>query len=235
MRTFHSPLPLGWVAAAVALALLAWQGHHLAHRLPQFEQMIEGLGPWGPVAFCAALLLLQPLFVPDTLFALAAGAAFGIAGGSACYFPAMYVMCLETQWLGSHLLKARVLRLLESRPQLGAVIRAAPKGGARFVFMVRLVPINQALVSYALGAAGVPLRAALAGNPALFTHTFPTLYFGAAAVHITRMAGTGHQQWERDGILLLLGLGVCVLLGLQIQRRAWAAITKRAPTKNAGT
>jgi uncharacterized membrane protein YdjX (TVP38/TMEM64 family) len=227
LRAIRSPAPLGWAAAAVALALLAWQGHHLAHRLPQFEQMIEGLGPFGPVVFCVALLVLQPLLVPDTLFALAAGAAFGVAEGSAYYFAALYVMCLETQWLGSHLLKARVLRLLAARPRLETVVRAAPKGGARFVFLVRLVPINQALVSYALGAAGVPLRAALAGNPAMFTHTFPTLYFGAAAVHITRMAGTGHQQWERDGILLLLGLGVCVAIGLQIQRRAWAAITKQ--------
>jgi uncharacterized membrane protein YdjX (TVP38/TMEM64 family) len=229
LRAIRSSARLGWAAAAVALALLAWQGHHLAHRLPEFERAIEGLGPFGPAVFCAALLLLQPLLVPDTLFALAAGAAFGVAEGSVYYFAALYVMCLETQWLGSHLLKARVLRLLAARPRLATVVRAAPKGGARFVFLVRLVPINQALVSYALGAAGVPLRAALAGNPAMFTHTFPTLYFGAAAVHITRMAGTGHRQWEIDGVLLLVGLGVCVALGLQIQRRAWAAITKQQP------
>jgi hypothetical protein len=58
----------------------------------------------------------------------------------------------------------------------------------------------------------------------MLTHMFPTVYFGAAAAHLTRMAGTGHREWETEGVLLLLGLGVCVLLMLQVTRRAWAAI-----------
>jgi hypothetical protein len=58
----------------------------------------------------------------------------------------------------------------------------------------------------------------------MFTHMLPTVYFGAAAVHVTRMAGRGHREWEIDGVLLLLGLGVCVALMLEITRRAWAAI-----------
>jgi ABC-type transporter Mla subunit MlaD len=32
------------------------------------------------------------------------------------------------------------------------------------------------------------------------------------------MAGTGHTQWERDGILGLLGLGVVVWLVLWLTR-----------------
>jgi uncharacterized membrane protein YdjX (TVP38/TMEM64 family) len=215
---------LRWAAGAVALGLLAWQGHHLAHWLPQFEQTIEKLGPWGPVVFCVSLLVLEPLLVPDTLFALAAGAAFGLVAGTAYYVAAVYVMCLGVQWLGRYWLKARVLRLLESRPRLRAMVMAAPKGGVRFAFLVRLVPVNQALLSYAMGAAGVPLRASLAGNLGMFTHMLPTVYLGAAAVHMTRMAGTGHQQWETEGILLILGLGVCVALALLVTRRALAAI-----------
>jgi len=53
---------------------------------------------------------------------------------------------------------------------------------------------------------------------------FPTVYFGAAAVHMTRMAGTGHKQWEIEGVVLMLGLGVCVALTLLITRRALVAI-----------
>jgi hypothetical protein len=58
----------------------------------------------------------------------------------------------------------------------------------------------------------------------MFTHMFPTVYFGAAAVHMTRMAGTGHKQWETEGVRLMLGLGVCVALTLLVTRRAWAAV-----------
>jgi uncharacterized membrane protein YdjX (TVP38/TMEM64 family) len=186
--------------------------------------MIEGLGPWGPVVFCVSLLVLEPFLVPDTLFALAAGAAFGVVAGTAYYFAAVYVMCLGVQWLGRHWLKARVLRLLGARHTLRAMVLSAPKGGVRFTFLVRLVPVNPALLSYGLGAAGVPLRAAVVGNLGMFTHMLPTVYFGAAAMHVTRMAGRGHKEWELEGLLLMLGLAVCAALALQITRRAWAAI-----------
>jgi uncharacterized membrane protein YdjX (TVP38/TMEM64 family) len=218
---------LHWAAAAVVLALLAWQGHHLAHRLPRFEQAIEGLGPWGPIAFCAAVLVLEPLLVPDTLFALAAGAAFGPIAGTVYYGGAVYLACLGLQWLGGRWLKAPVLRQLEKSERIQTLVRNATRGGTRPVFFVRLVPVSPALLSYALGAAGVPLRSALVGNLGMFVHMLPTLYFGAAAVHVTRMAGTHHTQWERDGVLGMLGLGLCALVAMQITRRV------RARTLNA--
>ena len=213
-----------WLAAGAGLVLLAWQGHRLAHWLPAFEETIERLGPRGPVVFCIALLLLEPLFVPDTLFALAAGVAFGPVAGTLYYAGAVYVACLGIQWLGGRWLKAPVLRQLESSERIRALVTKAASGGPRLTLLVRLVPINQALLSYALGAAGVPLRNALVGNLGMFPHMLPTLYFGAAAVHMTRMAGTGHTQWERDGILGTLGLGVGVWLALRLTRRARSVI-----------
>lgn len=223
-RAAGGPARLGWSAGAVVLVLLAWQGHHLARWLPQFERTIEGLGPWGPVLFCFATLAVEPFLVPDTLFGLAAGAAFGLVAGTIYYFSAVYAVCLGCHWLGSRRLRATVLRQLESRPTLRALVESAPRGGARFVFLVRLVPFNPAVMSYALGAVGVPLRAAAVGNLGMFAHMFPTLYFGAAAVHVTRMAGGGHRHWETQGLLLIAGLAVCVLLALGVTRWAGSAI-----------
>jgi uncharacterized membrane protein YdjX (TVP38/TMEM64 family) len=216
--------PPVWIAGVVVLALLAWQGHRLAGFLPDFERAIESFGAWGPVALAAAILLLGPLLVPDSIFGIAAGAAFGLATGSAAYFAGAYLMCLLVQWASARWLGARVLRLLAARPRLRAAVVAAPAGGTRLTFLIRLVPINQALLSYALGAAAVPLRFALLGNTAMFTHMLPTVYFGAVAAHVTRMAGTGHREWEAEGALFVLGLGACVLVTLQVTRRAWSAI-----------
>lgn len=216
--------PVRWLAGAALLGLLAWQGHHLAPWLPQIEEAIENLGPWGPVVYCLAIFVLGPLLVPDTLLGLTAGAVFGLVAGTAYYFAAVYAMCLGIQWLSSRWLKARVLDLLASREPLRAVVLSVPKGGVRFAFLVRLVPINPALLSYALGAVGVPLRTAAVGNLGMFTHMFPAVYFSAAAVHMTRMAGAGHEQWETQGVLFMLGLAAFVGVGLLITRRAWAAI-----------
>ncbi len=213
-----------WLAAGALLVLLAWQGHHLAHWLPVFEREIEALGPWGPLAFCVALVLLEPFFVPDTLFALAAGIAFGPVAGTFYYVAAVYAACLAIQWLGGRWLRAPALRALERSPRLRALVERAAGGGPRLTFLVRLVPVNQALLSYALGAAGVPFRNALVGNLGMFPHMLPTLYFGAAAVHMTRMAGTGHTEWERDAILGLLALATAVALALWLIRRAHASL-----------
>jgi len=215
---------IAWAAGAVALALLAWQGQHLARWLPQLEHSIAALGPLGPLLLVAAIVLLSPLFVPDTIFGIAAGATFGLAAGTAYYFAGMYLMCLAVQLASRRWLRRPVLRLLETRPKLRAAVRAAPEGGVRFTCLVRLVPVNQALLSYALGAADVPFRFALVGNVGMLVHLLPTVYFGAAAVHLTRMAASGHRDWEMEGVLLMLGLGVCVILALEVTRRAWAAI-----------
>lgn len=216
---------LAYALGLIALALLASQGHRLAHWLPACERAIESLGPWGPVAYCATFLLLGPLLVPDTLFGFAAGAAFGLVVGTACYFATSYAMCLGVQWLASRWLGSRVRALLETRTTLRALVAKATARGMRFTFLVRLLPINQALVSYALGAQGVPLRDAAVGNLGMFTHMLPSVYFGAVAVDVTRMAGTRRPHWETGG-LLLLGLGLCAGLSVWISRRAWAAITR---------
>jgi uncharacterized membrane protein YdjX (TVP38/TMEM64 family) len=213
-----------WLASAFVLALLAWQGHRVAHWLPQLEHGIAALGPWGPLALILAIFLLGPLLVPDSIFGFAAGFTYGIVAGSIYYFAGMYLMCLTLQLASRRWLKARVLGLLSSHPTLRAAVLAAPAGGTRSTFLIRLVPFNQALVSYGLGIAGVPLRFAVIGNLAMFAHMLPTVYFGAAAAHVTHLAGAGHRKWEIDGVLLMLGLGACVLLTLQITRRAWKAI-----------
>jgi uncharacterized membrane protein YdjX (TVP38/TMEM64 family) len=224
-----------WVAGAVALIVLAWQGHHVARWLPELERAIAGLGPWGPLALMVGILLLGPLLVPDSIFGVAAGVTFGLAAGTAYYFAGVYLMCLAVQFVSGRWLQARVLRLLESRPALRAAVLRASHGSARSTFLIRLVPVNQALLSYALGAAGVPLRMALIGNVAMLTHMFPTVYFGAAAAHVTRMAGTGHRAWETQGAFLLLGLGVCVLLTLQVTREAGAQRVPNAPAQETRT
>ncbi|MEB2343213.1 MAG: hypothetical protein OZ948_00550 [Deltaproteobacteria bacterium] len=212
---------------AALVALLAWQGHRVEHALPAFERVIAELGPWGPIGLALAIVLLGPLLIPDSVFGVTAGACFGLGLGSAAYFAGAYPMCLLVQWASGRWLGARVLRLLAAEPRLRAVVAAAREGGPRLTFLIRLLPVNQALLSYALGAAGAPLRFALLGNVAMLAHILPTVYVGAVAAHVTRMAASRHREWETGGVLFVLGLVACVLVTIQVTRRAWAAIEAR--------
>ena len=51
-----------------------------------------------------------------------------------------------------------------------------------------------------------------------------TRRFGAAAAYLSRMAGQGHRAWRERARPADAGLAACVLLSLQVTRRAWAAI-----------
>jgi uncharacterized membrane protein YdjX (TVP38/TMEM64 family) len=208
-----------WIGALLALGLLAWQGHRLETALPRFESAIEGLGAWGPLLFFVAVVVLESFFVPDTLFALAAGAAFGPVHGAIYYACGLYLNCLMLHWIGGRWLKAPVLRQLERREQIRTLVAKAAAGGTRLTFVARLVPVNQAALSYALGAAGVPLRSALLGNFGMFPHALPTVFVGTAAVHMTRMAGTGHSRWELDALLGMLALGALIGVAHRLMRR----------------
>ncbi len=202
------------------LALLAWQGHHLAVWLPALERWIAGLGPWGPVVYLGAALLLGPLLVPDTIFGVTAGVVFGLGAGSVYYCCASYTASLLAYGVGRRWLRGSVLAALERRGELWKTLQAVRRQGARLVFWLRLIPMSPAMVSYALGAVDVPFRAVALGTLGMLPHLFLTVYFGAAAAHLTRMAARGHSEWELEGVALGLGFAACAALVLQVTRIA---------------
>jgi uncharacterized membrane protein YdjX (TVP38/TMEM64 family) len=214
-----------WLGAALAIGALAWQGHRLESALPRFEQAIEALGAWGPVLYGLALILLEPFFVPDTLFAMAAGAAFGPVHGAIYFAIALYLDSLALQWIGGRWLRKPVLRLLAGQDRIRSLVARAAEGGPRLTFLARLVPVNQAILSYALGAAGVPMKNAWLGNLGMYPHALPTVFLGSAAVHVTQMAVTGHARWERDGVLGMIALGVVLVAAHLVARRAGHGVT----------
>lgn len=196
-------------AAAVLLGLLAWQGEHIAHRLPQLEQDVAAFGPWAPAAYIAAVMVFAPLLVPDSIFGIGAGVIFGLGTGFAYYFAAVYAACLLAYFIGRRWLRSPILAALSSRPRLRATVMAASQQGPRLTFTIRLVPINPMVMSYALGAVGVSFRAVAIGTLGIFPHMFVTVYLGVAAAHVTRMAGGRHAHWTAEGIGLVLGLAAC--------------------------
>ena len=211
---------LRWAAAALALAVLAWQGHRLAGWLPQIEQWIAELGPWAPLVYMGCALLLAPLLVPDTIFGVTAGVVFGLGAGTVYYCAASYGASLVAYGLGRLWLRRPVLVALRRRPPLWQAAQVARSRGAPLVFWLRLIPMSPAMLSYALAAVDVPFRAVALGTLGMLPHLFLTVYFGAAAAHVTRMAARGHRDWGVEGLVLGLGLVACAALVLQVTRIA---------------
>lgn len=211
---------LAWVFGAILIVWLAIEGHHLAAYVPKAEQAIERLGPWGPLIYTIAIMTLEPVFFPNLVFGLIAGAAFGLWKGYLYYFGAVYVANMLVYVIGKRLLRAPVLRQLERRPKIHAAAAAASSEGPGLVFWLRMIPTNPAILSYALGALRVLPRSVAIGTLGMAPHMFVDVYLGTVAAHVTQMAGQGHTNWEAEGVGMLLGLVAVAAVTWRITRVA---------------
>ena len=215
---------VAWVLAGILIVVLAFEGRHLAHLLPQAEHWIETLGPWGPVIFIAAIFVLEPLLFPNTLFGMIAGVVFGLFEGFLLYFWGMYLANLVVYFIGRHVLHAPVLRALDRQARIRDAVQAAETEGTNLVFWIRILPVSPAFCSYAFGAIQVPFRSVVIGTLGILPTAFFDVYLGTVAAHVTKMAGEGHSNWEIKGVGLLLGLGAFAALFWKVTRIARAQI-----------
>jgi len=215
---------LAWVLGALLIGVLAVEGHRLAGFLPQAERAIEELGPWGPLLYVAAILVLEPFLFPNFIFGVIAGVVFGVWKGFLYYFGAVYGANMLVYLISGRLLRKPVLRQLEKRPNIRDAAVAASTEGTGLVFWLRLIPANPAILSYALGALRVLPRSVAVGTLGMAPHMFVDVYLGSAASHVTRMAGQGHSNWETKGVGLLLGLVAVAVVSWRFARVARAQI-----------
>ena len=223
--------PIAWVFGVLLIVGLAIEGHHLAEYVPQAEHAIEKLGPWGPIVYAITIIILQPLFLPNFIFGLIAGAVFGLWKGYVYYFGSVYLGNMLVYVIGKRLLRAPVLRELERRPKIRDAATAAGSGGLGLVFWLRMIPTNPAILSYALGALRVLPRSVAIGTLGIAPHIFVDVYLGTTAAHVTQMAGQGHANWEAKGIGLLVGLVAVAAATWRITRIARVRIRAARGTR----
>src|SRR5207248_218294 len=100
---------------------------------------VQELGPWGPVAFALAYVILTSFLLPSTPVALAAGAVFGPVRGAVIVSIASALAAALSfavgRWLGRH----HTARRIERYPKLRAIYHAMGREhGWKVVVAVRL-------------------------------------------------------------------------------------------------
>lgn len=166
--------------AAVGLALLALAGL-VAARLPHAHRWIERLsaGPLAslPIPHWAAFGLVQILvaafgFLPASLMAIAAGAAYGLLWGTLISAFGTMVGGGIAFLLARSVLRPWIARLIARFPASARFDEAVASEGWRFVMLMRVSPVMPfAATSYGLGltkvGGGAYVVGTLASLPAL--------------------------------------------------------------------
>jgi uncharacterized membrane protein YdjX (TVP38/TMEM64 family) len=209
-----------------------WLGRKFGHHIPALEEWIAGQGVLGYAAFVGIVVLCTSLFVPDTVFAVMAGALFGVLGGTAV----MAVGCLLTAALdfvlARSLLEGVVRGWLARKPHLAAIQQAVNREGFRFQFLLRLTPVNPVTVSYMLGATGARFAPFLAACLGLLPTLFVEVYFGYVAKHVAKISGHGSEHSTLHSAMTIAGLALCIVMLayiVRLARRALAEIQDPAP------
>ena len=210
--------------AIAAICLLLVLGLELDRHILRVETYVESLGITGKILFVIAYAILCCALVPESLLGVIAGVAFGIWNGAAVVIVgSMLAVCLQ-YILAQRLFKSRIESVVAKRPALAAIASAVRADEWRLQFLIRLTPINRAVTSYALGAAGVAFVPFLLTCTGFIPNLFLEVWLGHAGKHLAhRAAGQGIGLQD---IAMLAGLGMMVVVLLIVSRAAHRALQK---------
>lgn len=214
------------LAGALLLIAVVWFGRHVADDIKGMETWIADHGVQGRIAFVGLMVVLTSLFVPDTLLAVGAGVMFGLAWGAVLTVTGAILTAVLNFAAARSLFQPRIEKMLEDRPKLRAIQRAADREGLRLQMLLRLAPINPVSVSYVMGASGVRFWIFLIATLALIPGLLVEVYFGYMASHVTKVAGNAEEHSRLHTVVTITGFVVCVVLMITISRMVSRALAQ---------
>lgn len=196
----------------VGLALLV--GHKLELYLPDLEARIQAMGAFAPLGFILLFVVLTPLFISVDALCFAAGVLFPV-GPAVCYvIVATYLAAAVIFFLGRYLLHGKVQALLAKYKRFAEIDRVIKAQGLKLMFLLRLMPLPFAMLSYAFSATEVRFGPYLAATSGILIYNAGLVYFGYTTKHLSGLvSGTP----AHGGVSYpLLALGAVVALAVLI-------------------
>ncbi|HET9031376.1 MAG TPA: VTT domain-containing protein [Dokdonella sp.] len=224
-RELRSIVPLALAVVLIVIAAIML-GQEVERHLQAIESWIAELGPWGRLAFVGLVVIGTSLLIPESLFGLIAGALFGLAWGIGLLLVGNLLAAALQYALARRLLHARIQRALQSRPLLHSIQKAVIGNELRLQFLLRLTPLNPALVSYLLGAAGVRFGGFMLASLALISHFAIEVYLGHAGKQLISNGFSGDQAGWMHELLIFGGAAIGLIAVVFVSRVAHRAVLR---------
>jgi uncharacterized membrane protein YdjX (TVP38/TMEM64 family) len=210
LSTLFRLLLVALVAAGIVAAVV-YRGSFQPHAL---QEQIGGHGA-APLVFMALSIAASLVFVPRTVLAAAGGLLFGLWWGllwtTISSTVGSVLGFLLARYVNGGLVDAEAL------PRLGPVLKAAEQGGWRIVALIRLMPLPNTPVNYALGVTRLSLGSYTVGSllgmlPASFIY---------AQLGASGEAALSGKHWILPTVVALALLALTLILPrLKFVRRA---------------
>jgi uncharacterized membrane protein YdjX (TVP38/TMEM64 family) len=167
------------------------------------------------------------LWVPASLFTLAAGAMFGLGLGTVYVMIGAYIGATVSFLIARYAARGMLERRLAESARFVAIDRVVGRHGRRIVLLLRLSPVIPfSFLNYALGVTQVSLIDYVVGMVGMIPATMAYVYFGALAGGIAVLAAGGGivAKGPVYYVLFAVGLAATVAVTAVINRAAARAL-----------
>jgi uncharacterized membrane protein YdjX (TVP38/TMEM64 family) len=218
-------LVLGLVAISIAGFLFP-----LGDWLRGFSDWIRQFGIFGAVIFVAVYAIAAVLFLPGSVFTIAAGLIYGVVAGTAVALTGATLGASLAFLAGRHLFRFRIEKYASGNERFAAIDQAIGQQGWKIVGLLRLsplIPYNASNYFYGITSIGFwpYLLASLFG---MLPGAFLYAYLGAIGrVGLSGGGPEGVLQWVFLGVGLLVTIAATIL----VSHVAKKALKKRAAAK----
>lgn len=219
-----------WGVGLALLALLGWAWtREPGAWLLEAVARLRDQGTVGLVAFAALYAAATVLLLPAGLLTLAAGFAWGVAGGAVAVWAGATAGAVSAFLLGRTVARETVTRRLAQHGRLRAIDRAVRGEGFKLVLLLRLSPVVPfGLLNYGLGVTAVSARdytlaTALGIVPGMIVY----LWVGSTLSDLGALAQGAPSAGGPGLALSVVGLVSTVAVTAVITRLARRALSER--------
>lgn len=199
-------LPIGVVAALVVAGRLVEAEAYLAVA----RDWVDGLGPWGPVAYVLLYVVATLLFVPGTPFTVLAALLFGVGWGFVIMMAATTLAAISGFVIARYLAKERMEARLAATDTFRRLQQMVEREHRFVIPVIRFLPVFPfSFNNYALGLTNISFLTYLVWSEAVFVVMNAVLVLGAGAIY--RALVLGETSWWLLGGATAAGLLVALL------------------------
>ena len=190
---------------------------------------VDGLGPWGPLAFIAIYIIATVAFIPGSVLTLGAGAIFGIVHGSIYVFVGAMIGLTIAFLIGRYVARDWVAKKIEGNATFTAIDNAIANEGYKLMFLIRLspgFPFN--LLNYIMAITKISLKDYIIGATGILPGTIMYVYFGS----LLGLAAIKQGEQPELPLPVQIALGVVIVtLTLYVTKVAREALKSKLGTE----
>ncbi|MGZ5018130.1 MAG: TVP38/TMEM64 family protein [Methylobacter sp.] len=199
-------------------------GHELKLYLPDLEVRIQSMGAFAPLGFIALFVILIPFFISVDAFCFAAGVLFPIGAGVLYIIIATYLASALIFFMGRYLLRDKIRMYLAAHKRFSELNEVIKNHELKLMFLLRLMPLPFAMMSYVFSVTQVRFRPYLAATSGTLIYHIGIVYFGYTTKHLSGLISEASSQSTVSYPLLTVGLVISMAVLIYVAKIAGKSV-----------